>query len=404
MRKKKIFIRLILCGMALSTLPLFCVSLKGRFPAPREAILITAENAAELAFAHIYNESDPESDTAAFIPADSAESAVPKSEQHRLKITSDDSGMLSESVNRYMPSSDDEEGFIDEPPGYSETPDGDEPYDSDPFDGAELDGIVSEVTFGVMNGTNYINLSGGGQIRNLTDIENSDIEGIINSAGSFALKADGTPEVLIYHTHATEAFLPDGVYDRYNTDFPFRSTDKSINMVSVGNAIEKELEAAGIGVIHDETLYDEESYNGSYDKSRAGISAILRDNPGIKLVLDVHRDAIVRSDSEIVSAVAEIGGRKAAQIMIISNCDGVNLKYPIPNYRENLKAAVSLDEVLNKYYPGLSRAIMFDYRQYNQDLSPGSLLIEIGSHGNTHAEAVYSGELIGKAIAKLARK
>jgi stage II sporulation protein P len=252
-----------------------------------------------------------------------------------------------------------------------------------------------------MNGSNYINLESGGQIRNLTDIENSEIEDIIESAKPFTFKADGTPEVLIYHTHATESYLPSGLGGAYDTDFTFRSTDKSINMVSVGNAIKKELEAAGIGVIHDETLFDEESYNGSYEKSRAGVTEILKNNPNIKLVLDVHRDGITRSDTEIVSAVAEIDGKNAAQIMIVSNCSGDSLKYPIPNFRENLAVAAALQNQLCKDYFGLCRPILFDYRQYNQDLSPGSLLLEIGSHGNTLEEALYSGELIGKALAEL---
>jgi stage II sporulation protein P len=233
-------------------------------------------------------------------------------------------------------------------------------------------------------------------------MENTEIEAIIANADSLKLKADGTPEVLIYHTHATECYLPEGIGSRYDTDFTFRSTDKSINLVSVGNAIEKELEAAGIGVIHDETLYDEESYNGSYEKSRAGVKAILDENPTIKLVLDVHRDAVIRGENEIASTVVEIDGKKAAQIMIISNCNGNSLKYPIPQFRENLKAAATLEGSIESVTPGLCRPILFDYRQYNQDLSPGSLLIEVGSHGNTLDEALYSGELIGKAIARLA--
>jgi stage II sporulation protein P len=118
--------------------------------------------------------------------------------------------------------------------------------------------------------------------------------------------------------------------------------------------------------------------------------------------LDVHRDAVIRGENEIASTVAEIDGKKAAQIMIISNCNGNSLKYPIPQFIENLKAAATLEGSIESVTPGLCRPILFDYRQYNQDLSPGSLLIEVGSHGNTLDEALYSGELIGKAIARLA--
>jgi stage II sporulation protein P len=389
MRGKKALKRIVICGMVLFTLPLFFVSLQSKLPEAGEAILSAAENSAEIALITLYDNSETvtaQIATSTEVIQAGAEAQTEKTEKI-LKITVDDSMMLSKSDRRFMPSSEDEEGFVDEPiPGESAP------------DLGDLDGTVSEVTFGAMNGANYINLVSGGQIRNLTDNANSQIEEIIESAKPLVFKADGTPEVLIYHTHATEAYLPEESGGAFDTDFPFRSSDRSINMVSVGNAIKKELEAAGIGVIHDETLYDEESYNGSYEKSRAGVKKILDENPNIKLVLDVHRDAIVRTDTEIVSAVADIDGKNAAQVMIVSNCNGDTLKYPIPNYRENLGAAVALQNKLCEDYPGLCRPILFDYRQYNQDLSPGSLLIEIGSHGNTQSEAVYAGELIGKAL------
>ncbi|MGN0612564.1 MAG: stage II sporulation protein P [Porcipelethomonas sp.] len=44
--------------------------------------------------------------------------------------------------------------------------------------------------------------------------------------------------------------------------------------------------------------------------------------------------------------------------------------------------------------------MLFDYRKYNQDLTTGSLLIEVGSHGNTLEQVKYSGELIGKSLVK----
>jgi stage II sporulation protein P len=402
MRGKNTLKKLIMCGMVVLTLPLFFVSVREKMPPASEAVLYAAEEAAEMALVTMYS-SETDSDIVGAdtirpqnseIGADGRIISAPTNPQS-LKITIDDSKMISNSGQRVMPSSDDEEAFIDEPPPPEEG--------SEAPEYGDLDGIVSEVTYGMMNGTNYINLESGGQIRNLTDLDNTEIEDIISGASPLKFKADGSPEVLIYHTHATECFLPTGMDGNFDTDFPFRSSDKSINIVSVGNAIEKELTAAGIGVIHDETLYDEESYNGSYDKSRAGVSQILKDNPGIILVLDVHRDGIQRSNSEIVSAVTEIDGKPAAQIMIISNCTADSLKYPIPHYRDNLKTAAALENKLCEQYPGLCRPILFDYRQYNQDLSPGALLIEIGSHGNTLEEAVYSGELLAKGIIELSK-
>jgi stage II sporulation protein P len=129
------------------------------------------------------------------------------------------------------------------------------------------------------------------------------------------------------------------------------------------------------------------------------VESALAENPGIKIVLDVHRDALIKSDTEIVAPTVTTGGREAAQIMVVSNCNGDSLKYPIPEFRENLKLAGLVTSTTQTMYPGLMRPILFDYRQYNQDLSTGSLLIEVGGHGNSVDQAIYAGELFGKGLA-----
>jgi stage II sporulation protein P len=257
-------------------------------------------------------------------------------------------------------------------------------------------GIIEIITYGQMEGSSYINLDYG-QIRNMTAHDNEEIIDIALTPPDVKFLRDGSPEILIYHTHATEGYLPDGS-ESFDPDFAFRSIDKSINMVAVGKAIAEELSAAGFGVIHDETLFDEESYTGAYEASRAAVKEHLAANPGIKLVLDVHRDAIVRSETEIAAPTVNIDDENAAQIMIVSNCDGESLKYPIPDYKENLKIAAAINEAASERYEGLMRPLLFDYRQYNQDLSPGALLIEVGGHGNTLSEALYSGKLFAKSI------
>lgn len=124
----------------------------------------------------------------------------------------------------------------------------------------------------------------------------------------------------------------------------------------------------------------------------------LAEYPSIRVVLDIHRDAIVSGDT-VTAPSAEIEGKSAAQIMIISGCDDGTMDYP--NYGENLQFSIALQEQLEGMYPGLTRPILFDYRLYNQDLTTGSILIEVGGHGNTLEEACYSGELIGKGLSEL---
>ena len=72
-----------------------------------------------------------------------------------------------------------------------------------------------------------------------------------------------------------------------------------------------------------------------------------------------------------------------------------------PDWKINLRFALRLQQALETAYPGLARPIYFCPRKYNQDLSHGALLIEMGSEGNTLEEAVYSGQLLGNILVKV---
>ncbi len=257
-------------------------------------------------------------------------------------------------------------------------------------------GTVNEVTYTAYSGTKFFDLEHVGQVQNLTSIPNETLytESKLRPAFDIVLHSD--PQVLIMHTHTTETFEP---YERdaFDASFNYRTTDSSKNMVMVGDAIAQQLESAGIAVIHDGTIHDYPSYTGSYDRSAETVRAILEQYPSIKVVLDIHRDAISR-DGVISQPVAVIDGKKAAQVMIISGCDDGTMG--MPDYMQNFRFACLLQQQMESDYPGLTRPILFDYRKYNQDLTTGSLLIEVGSHGNTLEQAEYAGELIGKSLAR----
>ena len=170
-------------------------------------------------------------------------------------------------------------------------------------------------------------------------------------------------------------------------------------MVAVGNALEKALRDAGIGVVHDTTQHDYPSYNGSYERSAETIKSYLEKYPTIKIALDVHRDAIQREDDLIVKPTVEINGRKAAQLMIITGSDDGTMN--VPEWRENLLFAASLQDAIEQDTPELTRPIFFCYRKYNMDLTTGSLLLEVGSNANTLDESVYTAELVGKSLARM---
>lgn len=238
-----------------------------------------------------------------------------------------------------------------------------------------------------------------GYLRNYTGFSHSEIEDILSSPPSFPVQAQG-PQVLIYHTHATEAFER---YDHifYDTRNNWRSTDNNMNMVAVGDALAASLEAEGISVLHDCTQHDYPSYNGAYERSAETVNRYLEEYPSIQIILDVHRDAIDRGGT-LIRPVTEIGGKKAAQLMVIAGCDDGTMD--MPHWRENLRFAALIQQQAEEEWPGLMRPLFFGYRKYNQNLRPGALLLEFGSHGNTLEECVYTAQLVGPAIARAIRQ
>ena len=235
---------------------------------------------------------------------------------------------------------------------------------------------------------------GAGLIKNSTQLSDEEVCQIASETHQLTLTSGG-PQVLIYHTHATESFEPydSTIYDTRNT---WRSTDNAENMVAVGDALCAAIEAHGIGVIHDTTLHDYPSYNGSYERSAATIESYLQQYPSLCVALDIHRDAIQREDT-LVKPVVTIEGKKAAQLMIVAGCDDSG-SLGIPTWKNNLRFGARLQDQIEQLYPGLCRPLYFTYRKYNQHLTNASLLFEVGSHGNTLEEALYCAEMAGDAI------
>ncbi len=257
-------------------------------------------------------------------------------------------------------------------------------------------GSIIRNTYEEYSGNSFFNLEKAGQVNNKTTVSNETLQKESTYLPDFNIDNTTEPQVLIYHTHTTESFEP-YVRDFYDANFNYRTTDDTKNIVMVGEEICKQLEAAGIGVIHAKDIHDYPSYNGSYARSRETIMPILEQYPSIKVALDIHRDAI-SSEGIAYQPFAVIDGKEAAQIMIISGCDDGTLG--MPNYIKNFRFASYLQQQLESDHPGLTRPILFDYRKYNQDLTTGSLLIEVGSHGNTLEQVQYSGQLIGESLAK----
>ncbi len=222
---------------------------------------------------------------------------------------------------------------------------------------------------------------------------NVDINALLQMPLSFSLPA-GQPQVLIVHTHTSEAYA-----ESPNA----RNESSDMNVVRVGEAIKDALTSAGIGVIHDTTQNDNPSYNQSYKKALSVIEKNLKEHPTIEIVLDIHRDYIKRDDGTLVKPTTTTkAGEKAAQIMFVMGTDSMDLYHP--NWRHNLAFATQIQKRLLSTEPGLCRSINIRTERFNQHATPGSMIIEVGTGANTLDEAVNAGKLTGKAIATVLKK
>ena len=235
-------------------------------------------------------------------------------------------------------------------------------------------------------------------VKNTTAALDPDFEALLKEKSDLEVKDKNEPVVLIFHTHTTESYLmaDDGCfYNGYET----KSTDPTRNMVRVGDAICQALDEHGIGYIHDTEIYDN-YYNGAYSRSRVSVEKYLEENPSIKIVLDVHRDALYYSDTEHGKAAYEIDGKKAAQIMIISGAEDSGIT-DFPDWEYNLRFALEIQSKAMENYYGLMKPIFFCPRRYNMNTAHCSLLLEFGTDANTLEEAVYSGYLMCNVLSEI---
>ncbi|MBQ8208521.1 MAG: stage II sporulation protein P [Clostridia bacterium] len=230
-----------------------------------------------------------------------------------------------------------------------------------------------------------------------------DIKELLKSEDSIPVFAEADsdlPIVLIIHTHGTESYMEEGksYYADDGSDIS-RTEDTDKNVVHIGSLMADILNSEGINTLHCEIMHDKDSYQDSYTRAAETIREYLAKYPSIKYVFDVHRDAILKSDGSLVSAVTEIDGESVAQVMTVvgSNYKGANF----PDWEKHLSLALKLKSKLDESYESLSRPVYLRGAAYNQQYTPGSLLLEIGTSGNTLAEAERAGEIVAKALAEL---
>lgn len=201
--------------------------------------------------------------------------------------------------------------------------------------------------------------------------------------------------VLIVHTHTTESYTPSEKFSYIPSDTD-RTTDKNFNMVRVGEEIKNVLEQKGVKVYHDTSLNDHPSYSGSYNRSAADIETYIKKDPSIKIVLDIHRDAIEGKNNEKVKHSTKIDGSDVAKIMFVVGSNQSGLVHD--NWEENMRFAVQLQKHTMSLYPTLCRPINFRSQRFNQQLAPGGIIVEVGTNGNTLDEAILGARYFAIAL------
>lgn len=219
-----------------------------------------------------------------------------------------------------------------------------------------------------------------------------DVSALLSEGPSLRLSSEG-PQLLIVHTHGSEAYTQSGS-DLYVESDPYRTEDMDQNVIKVGDVLTEIFESKGLTVIHDREIYDYPSYTGSYSRSGAAVEEYLSEHPSIKVVIDLHRDALGSGDT-VYKTRAEASLGNCAQVMLLVGTGDNGLYHP--NWQENLKLALYLQNAMEKAYPSLARPLSLKSERYNQHLSTGSLIIEVGSTGNSLEEAIRAIELFGDA-------
>lgn len=236
------------------------------------------------------------------------------------------------------------------------------------------------------------NSAKGIEVKNNTDYF-VDTENLINEDLGFKISKN-KPSVLIVHTHTSEAYLKTKDEDYIQSDNK-RTQDPNYNVIRVGEEFKKALESKGVVAIHNKTVHDYPSYNGSYLNTLKTIEKELSETPSIKIVIDIHRDA-VETDETVYKFSSEIEGENSAQVMIVTGSDANGIENPL--WKENYKFALKYQRRMNLLYPGLTRPLSLVRERYNTHLTTGSIILEIGTTGNTLKEAIVGAKYAGLAL------
>lgn len=229
------------------------------------------------------------------------------------------------------------------------------------------------------------------QVDNTTTIgkDQLNVKKLLGPNMKIQMDGDG-PQILIYHTHSQEGYKDS------------KAGDPKTSVIGVGDYLTSLLEKKGFTVLHHKGKYDVGDRDHAYSKAAPAIEKLLKKNPTIQVVIDLHRDGV----SEKTRLVTQQNGKKMAKIMFFNGLSRTTATGNIPYLKnpyieDNLAFSFQMQLAAAEYYPDLTRKIYLKGYRFNMHFRPKSMLVEVGAQTNTFEEAKNSMEPLADLLDKV---
>lgn len=206
--------------------------------------------------------------------------------------------------------------------------------------------------------------SDGGALKRQSEAQSTKLASETESTNASDKKGSGN--VIIYHTHATESYLPAAASNAHTTEL--KSTVRE-----AAETLSAQLKYHGYSVVHDMTLHDYPSYNKSYNRSLETVKKLCSSYSNKKIVIDFHRDAATSNGK---AKTATINGEKVAAFCLVVGTQN-------DNYAKIRAFADKITAKANEMYPGFAKAVVEKPYKFNEYVSDSYILLEVGNNANT---------------------
>ncbi|MDO4571966.1 MAG: stage II sporulation protein P [Clostridia bacterium] len=236
-----------------------------------------------------------------------------------------------------------------------------------------------------------------------TALQVDEVETIFGSVETLSAAETEAPQILIYHTHATEAYLQTAEAP-YAESGKWRTKDAGHSVIAVGALLADTLSGEyGRSVLHDTTNHEPPKLSTAYSRSLETMLLYRSRYPSLKVYIDVHRDAYNSSDVDntVPRDFVTIGGEEVARLMFVvgtgKGATGSGFD-EMPDFDSNYAFAESVAAALRENDGFLVRDTRVKTGRYNQHVSDRCLLVEVGHNANTLEQALAAVPYLAAAI------